>query len=178
MEPWTSRASPLDFLDRIGVERISEHVTGLTTLLMRRLRELRHGNGAPAARIYGPHEGGRGGCVAFNLLQADGRIFDCRRIEAAANDAGISIRTGYFCNPGAAEQSFELPEDEALRCYRELAGDEFTLQQFSACLHDKPVGAVRVSFGVSTVAADIDQLMSVLEACRDEAAAASAAATG
>lgn len=162
----------LDFLDRIGVENISAHVTGLTARMLARLRALRHANGTPGARIYGPREGGRGGCVAFNLMHPDGRVFDCRRVEEAANEAGISIRTGYFCNPGAAEQSFELPEDEALRCYGELAGDEFTLQQFSACLHDKPVGAVRVSFGVSTLESDLDRLMAVLEKCRDEAAAA------
>lgn len=165
----------LDYLDGIGMERITAHVAGLTERLLERLRALRHADGSPAARVYGPANGGRGGCIAFNLLHPDGRVFDCRRVELAAIDAGISIRTGYFCNPGAAEQSFELPEDEALRCYGELAGDDFTLQQFSACLHDRPVGAVRVSFGIATVGSDIDHLMAVLERCRDEAAAAVAA---
>lgn len=153
----------LDFLDRIGVERIGRHVTHLTTMLLEELRSLRHGNGAPLVRVYGaitPET--HGGTVAFNLLDTDGAVIDCRRVERLAADAGISLRTGYFCNPGAAESSFELPEDEARRCYEELASDSFTLQQFSVCLHDKPVGAVRVSLGLSSHERDIHRLIELL----------------
>lgn len=153
----------LDFLDGIGVERITAHVAALTEILQRELRGLRHENGAALVHVYGPATlEDRGGTVAFNLLDSAGALIDCRRVEAAANDANISLRTGYFCNPGAAETSFELPEDEARRCYQELAGDGFTLQQFSACLHDKPVGAVRVSLGLSSNEADIRSLVAVL----------------
>lgn len=161
----------LDYLDAIGMERITAHIDALVHSLIADLDALRHDGGEPAVRIYGPRAEHRGGTVACNLLRPNGSIFDCRRVEECANEAGISIRTGYFCNPGAAEHSFELPDDQALRCYRDLAGDEFTLQQFSACLHDKPVGAVRISLGLSSAPEDIRALMAVLEHCRDEAAA-------
>lgn len=154
----------LDFLDRIGMERIHAHVMGLTALLLDGLRSLRHPGGAPLVRVYGPDTTAqRGGTVAFNLLAADGAVVDCRLVEEAASAANVSIRTGYFCNPGAAETSFELPPDEALQCYEDLAGDTFTLRQFSACLHDRPVGAVRVSLGLSSNEEDVRRLLAVLE---------------
>jgi selenocysteine lyase/cysteine desulfurase len=167
----------LDFLERIGMERVNAHVTGLTCALLTELRALRHSNGRPLARIYGPAgTEGRGGTVAFNLLDPEGAVVDCRLIEEASSAAGVSLRTGYFCNPGAAESSFELPEDEARRCYDELAGDTFTLKQFSACLHDRPVGAVRVSLGISSNEADLRRLLEVIAAFRDLASPAEAPA--
>lgn len=169
----------LDFLDGVGMERVNAHVMGLAGRLLAQLRELRHSNGRPLARIYGPvGNEGRGGTVAFNLLDTAGAVIDCRLIEEAASAAGVSLRTGYFCNPGAAESSFELPEDEARRCYDELAGDTFTLKQFSACLQDRPVGAVRVSVGVSSNRADLERLLEILVAFRDLAAPAAAPKVG
>lgn len=163
----------LDFLDGIGVERVQAHVMELTAILLRELLSLRHANGTPLVKVYGPCTAeGRGGTVAFNLLDPGGAVIDCRLVESAASEANISLRTGYFCNPGAAETSFELPEDEARRCYEELAGDTFTLKQFSVCLHDKPVGAVRVSLGLSSNEEDSRRLLEVLAGFRDAAVAA------
>ncbi len=165
----------LDFLAGIGMERIHAHVHELTDLLLRELRALRHGTGEPLVRVYGPPETeARGGTVAFNLIDPAGTVLDCRHIELAAAESGISLRTGYFCNPGAAETSFELPGDEALRCYQELAGQDFTLAQFSVCLHDKPVGAIRVSLGLCNHEEDVRALMRLLGRYRDVSSAASA----
>ncbi|HKG92162.1 MAG TPA: aminotransferase class V-fold PLP-dependent enzyme [Gemmatimonadaceae bacterium] len=167
----------LDFLAAIGMERVQRHVRALTEHLLGELGALRHENGAPLVSVYGPSgAAGRGGTVAFNLLDPAGRVVDCREVEQAATEAGISLRTGYFCNPGAAEASFELPPDEAKRCYEELAGgdnaDAFTLRQFSVCLQNKPVGAVRVSVGVSSNEADVARLVACLASFRDRPAPA------
>jgi molybdenum cofactor sulfurtransferase len=157
----------LDFLDRVGMDRIHAHVMSLTATLLDGLRSLTHADGQPLVRIYGPATTDqRGGTVAFNLLTADGAVVDCRLVETAASAANVSIRTGYFCNPGAAETSFELPPDEALQCYEDLAGDTFTLREFSACLHDRPVGAVRVSLGISSNQEDISRLLAVVAGFR------------
>ncbi len=158
----------LDFLASIGMDRIQSHVMELTGLLLRELGELRHSGGEPLVRLYGPRDlEGRGATVAFNLIDPAGHVIDCRLVEQAASEAGISLRTGYFCNPGAAETSFELPRDEAKRCYDELAGETFTLSQFSVCLHDKPVGAIRVSLGLANNEADIAALIGLLARFRD-----------
>jgi len=159
----------LDFLDRVGMDNVNAHVMRLTAELLERLKGLRHSNGMPLVRIYGPADTVmRGGTVAFNLLDREGTTIDCRLVEEAASAARIALRTGYFCNPGAAETSFELPEDEARRCYQELAGDTFTLKQFSVCLQDRPVGAVRVSLGIANNSADLDRLVEVLATFRDQ----------
>ena len=63
------------------------------------------------ARIYGPAgTRDRGGTVAFNLLDPGGRVVDERAVARDTAAAGISIRTGCFCNPGAVEGAFRLDQ--------------------------------------------------------------------
>lgn len=167
----------LDFMDEIGIGRINARVMGLTGQLMAELTALRHANGAPMVRIYGP--GGqemRGGTVAFNLLDPAGELVDFRMVEQRANEAGISLRTGFFCNPGAAEFAFEYPDEDAFRCIKTLTPETFNIQVFSDCMSDHAVGAIRVSLGIASVRADIDRLLEVLRTFRDEGCAAPAEA--
>ena len=162
-------ASGLDFLGRIGVETINTHVMGLTGELMERLHGATHSNGAPLVRVYGPQSlERRGGTVAFNLLDPDGELVDFRVVEQRTNEANISIRTGFFCNPGAAEFAFDYHDDEAFRCIQTLTAETFTLQQFSDCMGDQAVGAVRASLGIASNEADLDRLIEVLATFRDE----------
>jgi molybdenum cofactor sulfurtransferase len=167
----------LDFMDEIGIGRINGHVMRLTGRLLGELRALRHGNGAPMVRIYGP-EGMemRGGTIAFNLLDPEGELVDFRIVEQRSNDAGISLRTGFFCNPGAAEFAFEYPDEDAFRCIQTLTPETFNIQVFSDCMSDHAVGAIRVSLGIASVQADIARLMDVLCSFRDEGCAAPAGA--
>jgi len=165
-------------VERIGVERINAHVMRHTGLLMDRLRALRHGNGAPQVRIYGPDcLEARGGTVAFNLLDPAGELVDFRVVEQRANEAGISIRTGFFCNPGAAEFAFDYHDEEAFRCIQTLTPETFDLQLFSDCMGDQAVGAVRASLGIASNEADLDRLIEVLATFRDEEGALPSAAT-
>jgi molybdenum cofactor sulfurtransferase len=111
----------LRFLEEVGIRRVNAHVMRLTERLLAELRALRHTGGAPMVRVYGPRDGrARGGTVAFNLLDPDGATVDFREVERRASEAGISIRTGFFCNPGAAEFAFEYPDEEAFRCIQTL----------------------------------------------------------
>ena len=159
----------LAFLEEIGIERIHAHVMRLTEDLLSRLLALRHANGAPMARIYGPRTMEmRGGTIAFNLLDPQGGLVDFRAVEQRANDAGISLRTGFFCNPGAAEFAFEYPDEEAFRCIKTLTPETFNIQVFSDCMSDHPVGAVRVSVGIASNRTDLDRLMEVLCSFRDD----------
>lgn len=94
----------LEWIDRLGMDRVHAHVTALTDQLLTGLRALRHSDDSPMARVYGPLDAGaaRGGTVALNLLGADGRIVDERVVTRDSAARGISLRTGCFCNPGAA----------------------------------------------------------------------------
>jgi molybdenum cofactor sulfurtransferase len=156
-------AAGLEFLEGIGIDRIGEHVRRHTRALMDGLRGLRHADGGPLVRIYGPEgTAGRGGAVAFNLLDPGGELVDFRRVEQRCNDALISIRTGFFCNPGAAEFAFDYAGEEAFRCIRTLTPETFDLQRFSDCMSDRAVGGIRASVGIATSDADLGRLMEVL----------------
>ena len=101
--------SGLSWVNGIGIDLIHQRVMCLTGWLIDRLASLRHGNGEPMVRIYGPaNTRDRGGTVAFNLLDPGGRVIDERAVAGATAAAGISIRTGCFCNPGAGEGAFQL----------------------------------------------------------------------
>ncbi len=161
----------LDFLEEIGMEGVNRHVMSLTAKLLETFEEMRHSNGTPMICVYGPSGcRQRGATIAFNVLDPDGALIDFRTVEERANRANLSLRTGYFCNPGAAEFAFEHPDDEIRRCAATFTPENFTIQQFSVCLNRRPVGGVRVSFGVASTDGDLERLNQVLGSFRDVSA--------
>ncbi|MEZ4671930.1 MAG: aminotransferase class V-fold PLP-dependent enzyme [Anaerolineae bacterium] len=162
----------LDFLETVGMENINAHVMQLTALLFDGLRKLHHSNGQPLVRLYGPpNMEMRGGTLAFNLNTPDGTMVHAKIIEQRANTENISVRTGCFCNPGAAEFAFDYLPDEAYHCFTTLDPDQFTVQQFSTCMNNLPVGAVRASVGIASNEADIHRLLTFLSGFVDFAPA-------
>jgi selenocysteine lyase/cysteine desulfurase len=153
----------LDLLEEIGLDRLSRRVTSLTGRLLDGLKGLTHSTGESAVALYGPKTThARGGTVSFNLLDRRGRPVPYEAVESAAHDAGISVRGGCFCNPGAAEVAFAMPALDTQRCLEKLR-DDFSLARFRECLGpDVAVGAVRASVGVASLEEDVDRLLSVL----------------
>ena len=145
----------LMFLEEVGLDRIHERVRCLTGWLLDALAGLRHANGRPLARVYGPlTTDGRGGTVAFNLHDAGGGVIPHPVVEARAAGAGISLRTGCFCNPGAGEAALGLSAGELDRCFA-ASGDRMTREEFGQCLNGgNGPGAVRVSLGLASTFAD------------------------
>lgn len=153
----------LDFLDRVGMESINQHVMELTSMLLDGLLALRHSNRQPLIRLYGPRNMEmRGGTLAFNLNTPQGTLVHAKIIEQRANGDNISVRTGCFCNPGAAEFAFDYLPDEAYQCFTTLDPEQFTVQQFSTCMNHMPVGAVRASIGIASNEADVRRLVTFL----------------
>ena len=92
----------LRHIERIGIDTIARRVEALGTWLLEALQRLRHSDGSPAIRIYGPATWDRrGATIAFNFLHPDGRVVDERFVDAIAAAHDISVRTGCFCNSGA-----------------------------------------------------------------------------
>jgi len=132
----------------------------LTGWLLGRLAALRHGNGAPMARIYGPAgTRDRGGTVAFNLLDPGGRVIDERAVAQATAAAGISIRTGCFCNPGATEGAFNLTKADWRRALR---GRARTMDQ-NLDLLGLPSLALRASVGLASNVDDVERFLAFVE---------------
>ena len=83
-------------------------------------------------------------------------MVDERFVDLLAAEHDISLRTGCFCNPGAGEAAFGLSRDA-------LAGAEFgdgtILDDFIAHIGMPSGGAVRVSLGIASNAADVDRFL-------------------
>jgi molybdenum cofactor sulfurtransferase len=147
----------LRHLERIGIDVVSRRVSALGRWLLAALARLRHRDGAPATRIYGPVTWERrGATIAFNFLHRDGRVVDERHVDAVAAAHDISLRTGCFCNPGAGETAFGVSREA-------LAGaemdDAMCLDDFIARIGMPSGGAVRVSLGLATNFADVYRFM-------------------
>ena len=151
----------LSWLDTVGRDLIRARVLDLTGWLLDRLTRLRHTNGRPLARVYGPTGlAGRGGTVAFNLLDPAGDVVDERLVAKEAAAGGLSLRTGCFCNPGAGEGAFDIGR-------RQLRGSSRwnvrTIDDYLEQLGLPSGGAVRVSFGVASTIGDVQRLLDFLE---------------
>jgi molybdenum cofactor sulfurtransferase len=152
----------LDLLDELGVELVHQRVRLLTSWLLAELPSLRHANGEPLVRLYGPPGGDRrGGTLAFNLFDAEGRVVDHALVERRAAESGISLRTGCFCNPGAGEAALGLSREELERCFAE-AGGPVTYTDLRRCVDPHESGAVRVSLGLASNFADVHALRAEL----------------
>lgn len=160
----------LEMMERVGMDRLGAHVSSLTRVLLHGLWSMRHSCGAPLVAILGPvgmRE--RGGTVALNVLRPDGSVVDYRVVEARAREAGISVRGGCFCNPGAAEHAFGFTPEDSARCFGVAAVEGFDLDRLRACMRGRPVGAIRVSPGMASVEADLARFLNLLGDFRDAA---------
>ncbi len=144
----------LRHIQRAGLDLIHARVQCLTGWLLETLTGLRHQNGLPVIRLYGPAATAqRGGTLTFNVYTADGHFVDHRRVEQRANAAMISLRTGCFCNPGGGELALGISAEELTSCF--ITHARMTLDEFRRCIDDKSTGAVRVSLGLVSTFADV-----------------------
>jgi molybdenum cofactor sulfurtransferase len=144
----------LKYIESIGIDIIHTRVTCLTGWLIYQLLGLRHSNGRPVVRLYGPPDTRmRGGTVQVNFFDPEGRLIDCNTVEALANERRISLRAGCHCNPGAREAALGFTQDELLTCFRDK--DALTFEQFLQVIDGKTTGALRASIGLATTFADV-----------------------
>lgn len=147
----------LEYIDSIGIELIHDRVAALTGWLLAELASLRHSNGAPLVRIYGPTDmENRGGTIAFNFYDPDACLVNYHRVEQLANGFNLSLRTGCFCNPGAGELAHGLTAEEMAEAFQNE--ERMTMDQFQAIVlskHKKSAGAVRISLGIASNFADV-----------------------
>ena len=159
----------LRHLERANIDTIQTRIGCLTGWLLTEVQALRHGNGRPIVRVYGPAAcEQRGGTVTMNFYDPSGSLIDFRRVEELAGEAGISLRTGCFCNPGAGETAGDLTEEDMRAGLAE--GDALTLPRFLQVMQrrgDKAMGAIRVSLGLASNIADVDRFLQFAAGFRD-----------
>jgi selenocysteine lyase/cysteine desulfurase len=161
----------LGLVDAIGTDLIHRRVSMLTGWLLESLGRLKHSNGSPLIRLYGPADmTRRGGTVSFNFLDQAGRVIDERAVTRDAAAAGISLRTGCFCNPGAAEWAFGVSKKDvrgpwwlALTGGGFLRGSMTTFDDYLDRIGLESGGAVRVSLGLASNLADVEAFLDFAE---------------
>jgi molybdenum cofactor sulfurtransferase len=169
----------LRYLQRIGIDLIAERVRCLTGWMLEQLLSLRHSNGHPMVRVYGPTSiEGRGGTLTLNLYDPHGHLLDYRRVEELAGEKGISLRSGCFCNPGAGEMAEGLSEED-MQAASSL-GTDINLKSFMRLMQDrgrKSAGAIRASIGLVSNFQDIWRFLQFIASFRDQTSLAIGAVT-
>jgi selenocysteine lyase/cysteine desulfurase len=158
----------------IGIETIHERVICLTGWLLGAMQALRHSNGRSLVRFYGPATTERrGGTIAFNFYDCEGKPHDYRRIEALAAEVNISVRTGCFCNPGAGEIAHNVTRQEMAQCFK--SDEPMSFDQFFTLIQSigggKSASTVRISVGLATNFADVYQFIQFARSFLDKTAA-------
>jgi selenocysteine lyase/cysteine desulfurase len=105
----------------------------------------------------------RGGTVTFNFVDAVGRVVDDRIVALESAAARISLRTGCFCNPGAGEAAFGLDAKDVRRFIKERGLSDKGVDDSVEAMGMPSLGAVRVSFGLASTAADVDKFLGFAE---------------
>jgi selenocysteine lyase/cysteine desulfurase len=144
----------LQHLKSVGIKNIHDRIAMLTDWLVKQLSELRHSNGTPLLRLYGPlNVRMRGGIVSMNFQDPDGKVIDPTIIETEASKARISIRAGCFCNPGSVETINNLSVQDLYQFFH--CSTYMCFEDYVAAFPDKTMGAIRVSLGIVSDFADV-----------------------
>jgi selenocysteine lyase/cysteine desulfurase len=160
----------LRHLASVGIDTIQTRVRCLTEWLLTQLLALRHANGRPMVRIYGPvTTAARGGMVTMNFYDPEGHLLDYRRVEELAGRERISLRTGCFCNPGAGEAAEGLTAEDVAAALQETP--DMTMPRFLQFITHrggKSAGAIRVSMGIASNFADVERFVRFAAGLRDQ----------
>jgi molybdenum cofactor sulfurtransferase len=153
-----------------GVGAADAHACRVASRLVARLKGLRHGGiGGCACVVYGwdSHVASTavvayGPTVAFNVLASDGTIIPPASVEQALGLRSISLRSGQFCNPGAAASALGLSCDDITLAHERghACGDAGSAHTGGS--GGRVMGALRASFGYCSLAADADALVDAL----------------
>lgn len=140
----------LDYLNNAGLEKINERVRCLTSWTLDKMQELHHKNGKKLIRLYGPSDTiDRGSTIAFSIVDPNGRAHDIRKVCMLASSVGVSLRSGYFCNPGAGETAQGVTREMIKPLFAKAKSFNFDeLRAFMRDTRGFDIGAVRASFGI------------------------------
>lgn len=157
-------------IESIGIDAIHEHVQDLTGMLLSGLSDLHHANGEPLVHIYGPSTNDeRGGTVAMNFFDPQGRLVHPKEIEREASQRNISLRTGCHCNPGAGETALHITEQQMADLFR--SKERARRDRFLHVASSLEAGAVRVSLGIASNVADVSAFLHFAKGFEDRDAA-------
>jgi molybdenum cofactor sulfurtransferase len=101
-----------------------------------------------------------GPIIAFNLRSFNGSYIGYTLVQKLASLHHIHLRVGCFCNPGACQTALNLTSEDIIQNHQRFnkkCGDGLDL------IDGKPVGAIRISFGLSNTSEDCDKWIDFLK---------------
>lgn len=146
-------------MNMLTTSSISRHTASLAAYLRNKLLALKHENGEFVCTLYGLLSSAMGPTVSFNMKRPDRTWYGYREVEKLATLAGIQLRTGCFCNPGACAKYLGLSHLDLLSNIEagHVCWDDRDI------LHGKPTGAIRVSFGYMSTFEDVMKFVNFVE---------------
>jgi len=164
----------IEHLESIGVDVIHARVQALAGWLLEELAELRHSDGSPLVRVFGPRDmDRRGATVALYLVDPEGRPYDVYDVEAAAARERISVRSGCFCNPGDGEIAHRITRADVESCFSDPSV-AITLHECQQRIEDstgKVPNTIRISLGLASDFGDVYRFLAFAEGYRDRPSA-------
>lgn len=158
----------LEHLSVVGMGVVHDRVCALAEWLLDEMAELRHTNGAPMVRVFGPQKmAARGATVAFYLLDPNGAVYDVYAVEQLAGEQRISVRTGCFCNPGDGEVAHEIRRSEMAECFADAPTTLADCQRLIQDATGKVPNTIRISLGIASTFADVYRFMEFAASLRD-----------
>lgn len=156
----------LNFIEKIGMQRVQERITSMTKYLFQSLRDINYEDGSRFVNIFGPQcRELTGGTIIMNFFKRNGELISVYDVEAQANKMNISLRSGCFCNPGIDELNNHVTnegiENEFFTC---TDNDRKELVQKLKDMR----GATRVSVGLATTQKDLDRFIEFVKMVRAE----------
>ncbi|KAJ2799073.1 hypothetical protein H4S07_005538, partial [Coemansia furcata] len=94
---------------------VRQHTAAITQYAVNSMNALCHDNGRSLCTIYGHCGAEFGPTVALNLKDVNGGFIGHIEVERLAVMAGVALRTGRFCNPGAARRWLDLTTLDLIR---------------------------------------------------------------
>lgn len=146
----------LEWIQKIGMNKIRDHVAALTGYLLKELQDIRHKNGKELVHIFGPpNNDRRGSTIIMNFFDAEGNKIEVADIEERAKQNKISLRTGCFCNPGIDEINNCITSEELSVFYSSRHDHHYDKIHFLG----KMRGAIRISLGLMTNEKDCNKYL-------------------
>ena len=138
-----------------GFKMIRGHTEFLSEYFLNELFNLKHYNDSKLVEIYRKNEDNLkyGPIFAFNLKSSLGDYIGYLLVDKLAQENGIHLRTGCFCNIGACQMylpHLKHDADKNFRLHGRKCGDHIDL------INGLPTGAIRVSLGYSSIKKDLE----------------------
>jgi molybdenum cofactor sulfurtransferase len=139
---------------------LSQYVISLYSKCRLKMENLKHGNKSKLVSIFPESLIGNGPIIAFNVLNPDGSIIGYNDVMRLCSIEKIHVRSGRFCNPGAAQKFLKLSSKnirENKEIFGHVCGDGMDL------VDGRATGAIRISFSFANCLEDIDRWVTFLE---------------